>query len=335
MTNPLLKHAQSKMGPKINTIATKQHAGKDGTIPMSEILVKSQVRQVFEDADNPLSELAENIKEHGLFQPILVRPIQGGEHKYELVAGERRFRACTMLGMTEILATVKAMTPEEAAEVQFSENIHRKNLTLREEALRIQRDLDENDGDVQAVLKKYNKPQSGKAWISKMKSLLNLTEQAQRLIDEDISADTEVILGVKRIEELDSQKAEEVVEKLRESKLQGKGEARKTVRKARAEIAPATGKGKKAVETGADSEGQKQQNEGSERKQVRSLSAKELERFFKAGFKAETWFTAVAEGIQKGHFDGSPEGNLRLLAFSKGYDREAKFSAEELLATLA
>src|SRR5690606_30176801 len=107
----------------------------------------------FEDADNSLQELADDIAKRGVLQPILVRPVQGG--RYQLIAGERRFRAAKLAGLANIPVHVKAMSDEEAEEAQFIENIHRKNLTLREQAARIQRDLDACGGDVKAVLKKY------------------------------------------------------------------------------------------------------------------------------------------------------------------------------------
>lgn len=213
MTNPIVQAAAGKLGKSIQTLAVEQSAAKTPEILLTLITTKKQVRTEFEDVDNPLSELADDIKLRGVLQPILVRPVQGG--KYELVAGERRYRAAKMAGLKAIPVLVKSMTDEEAEEAQFIENIKRKNLTLQEEAQRIQRDLDACGGDVEAVLKKYGKPKSGRVWIYKMRALLNLSEQAQRLISENITADMEVINDVRQIEKVSPAKAKETVDKLK------------------------------------------------------------------------------------------------------------------------
>lgn len=235
MENPIMQAAAGKLGKGINALAEDQAPSKTPEILLTLITTKKQVRTEFEDDDNPLQELADDIKARGILQPILVRPIQGG--KYELVAGERRVRAAKMAGLKAIPALVKSMTDEEAEEAQFIENIRRKNLTLQEEAQRIQRDLDACGGDVEAVLQKYGKPKSGRSWIYKMRALLNLSEQAQRLISENITADMEVINDVRQIEKVNPAKAKETVDKLK---------AVSTAKKPAAKAQP-TGKGATAA----------------------------------------------------------------------------------------
>lgn len=226
MSNPLIEAAKGKLGQGIQALAAEQAPVKTPELLIALIKTKPQVRKEFEDSENPLSELADDIKVRGILQPILVRPVQGG--KYELVAGERRLRAAQMIGLKAIPAFVKAMTDDEAEEAQFIENIRRKNLTLQEEAQRIQRDLDACGGDVEAVLKKYGKPKSGRVWIYKMRGLLNLSEQAQRLITENITADMEVINDVRQIEKVSPTKAKETVDKLKAAST-----AKKTSEKAK------------------------------------------------------------------------------------------------------
>lgn len=230
MSNPIVQAAAGKLGKGIQSLAAEQAPTKTPEIVLTLITTKKQVRTEFEDDENPLSELAADIKARGILQPILVRPVQGG--KYELVAGERRLRAAKMAGLKTIPAFVKSMTDEEAEEAQFIENIRRKNLTLQEEAQRIQRDLDACNGDVEAVLKKYGKPKSGRIWIYKMRALLNLSEQAQRLISENITADMEVINDVRQIEKVSPAKAKETVDTLK---------AASTAKKPAAQVKP-TGK---------------------------------------------------------------------------------------------
>ena len=189
-------------------------------IDLDQIELKPQIREVLEDEENTLHELAASIKAQGILQTVLLRPNGAG---YELVAGERRYRAARMAGMTQIPAVIREMTDEEAEDAQFAENVHRKNLTQIEEAKKIQRDLDRL-GSVEAVLQKHHK---SKAWLSKMLSLLSLPEQAGRLVRENISADVEVINSVKFIEARDPKAAKELVHELK--KTRGRESARKKV----------------------------------------------------------------------------------------------------------
>lgn len=90
---------------------------------------RSQPRTVFDD--EAISTLADSIREHGLLQPILVRRYGDG---YQIVAGERRWRACRLLGMTEIPAVISEMTDIEVAQAAIVENLQRENLNPIEEA---------------------------------------------------------------------------------------------------------------------------------------------------------------------------------------------------------
>lgn len=102
-------------------------------IPIMQIAANhNQPRSVFDEI--ALADLAASIKERGVLQPILVRPVFGESHLYEIVAGERRWRAAQLAGLTEIPALIKTMTEENSAEVALIENIQRENLTAIEEA---------------------------------------------------------------------------------------------------------------------------------------------------------------------------------------------------------
>jgi len=85
-----------------------------------------------------LQELAESIKANGVIQPIIVRPFQGG---FQLIAGERRFRATQMAGLMKIPALVRGVTDEQLFEWSLVENIHRRDLTAIERAKAYQRYL--------------------------------------------------------------------------------------------------------------------------------------------------------------------------------------------------
>jgi len=198
-------------------------------IPLDMIEVKIQIRVEFEDEENPLSDLANSIKVHGVLQPIVIRQSSTG---YILVAGERRYRASVLAGLDSIPAIIRDMTDEEAEDAQLAENIHRKNLTQIEEALKIQRDLDRL-GSVEAVLEKHQK---SRPWLSKMLSLLNLPEQAKRLVNENVSADVEIITAVKTIEKHNPEKAKALVDDLKMTR--GKENARDKVAAIKEEVKP-------------------------------------------------------------------------------------------------
>jgi ParB family chromosome partitioning protein len=95
-----------------------------------------QARTVWNEQD--LIELADSIKANGVIQPIIVRPFQGG---YQLIAGERRFRAAQMAGLNRIAAIVRAVTDEQLFEWSLVENIHRRDLNPIERAKAYQRYL--------------------------------------------------------------------------------------------------------------------------------------------------------------------------------------------------
>ena len=88
-----------------------------------------QPREKFDDTD--LQELATSIREHGVIQPIIVRKV--GD-KYEIIAGERRFRASQLAGRTTIPAIIRNIDDKESAKIALLENLQRKNLTSIEEA---------------------------------------------------------------------------------------------------------------------------------------------------------------------------------------------------------
>jgi len=109
-----------------------EDAGKAVTLPIDEIEPnRDQPRKQFDDA--ALSELAASIAQHGVLQPLLVRPLAGGG--YQIVAGERRWRASRMAGLSEVPAVIREMDDREAAELALIENLQREDLNPMEEAL--------------------------------------------------------------------------------------------------------------------------------------------------------------------------------------------------------
>jgi ParB family transcriptional regulator, chromosome partitioning protein len=94
---------------------------------------KTNPRREFDETK--LSELSSNIRQHGVLQPVLVRPLPGGEPGcYELVAGARRFRASRLAGRESIPATIRELTDAECLELQLIENLQRADVHELDEA---------------------------------------------------------------------------------------------------------------------------------------------------------------------------------------------------------
>ncbi len=110
-----------------NTVETKQAV----ELRLSQIVPnRDQPRKVFDDA--ALRELSESIKMHGLIQPLLVRPMNDGS--YQIVAGERRWRASRLAGLEKVPVVIKEMADSEVMELALIENLQREDLNPIEEA---------------------------------------------------------------------------------------------------------------------------------------------------------------------------------------------------------
>ncbi len=110
---------------------------------------REQPRKQFDET--ALSELAESISQHGVLQPLLVRPMQDGS--YQLVAGERRWRASRIAGLTEVPVVIKELTDSQVAEIALVENLQRENLNPMETANGF-RDLADRFGYTQEEISK-------------------------------------------------------------------------------------------------------------------------------------------------------------------------------------
>lgn len=109
-----------------------EEQGKTVSLRISEIEPnREQPRKQFDE--QALLDLSASIAQHGVLQPLLVRPLAGGG--YQLVAGERRWRASRMAGLTEVPVVIREMTDQEAAELALIENLQRQDLNPMEEAL--------------------------------------------------------------------------------------------------------------------------------------------------------------------------------------------------------
>lgn len=146
-------------------------------IPLDQILPnRYQPRTTFAEAE--LEELAQSVKEHGVLQPVVVR--RKGDGMYELIAGERRFRAAKIAGMTAIPALVRNSNDEKALAVALVENIQRQNLNPLEEAKAYSRLMGEFGLTQDLVSRSVGKDRSS---IANILRLLSLPKDVQQFIE--------------------------------------------------------------------------------------------------------------------------------------------------------
>jgi len=136
-----------------------------------------QPRKVFKD--EALEELAESIKEHGVFQPIIVKKSIKG---YEIIAGERRYRACKKAGLSTIPAIVRAFTDEQMMEIALLENLQRENLSAIEEAQAYKSMIEKLYLTQDQLAKKVGKSRSH---ITNILGLLRLPKEVQQMVAEE------------------------------------------------------------------------------------------------------------------------------------------------------
>ncbi|MBO5095728.1 MAG: ParB/RepB/Spo0J family partition protein [Bacilli bacterium] len=150
-------------------------------IPIEDIIPnRFQPRLTFDD--QALQELAASIKEHGIIQPLVLRKL--GD-KYEIIAGERRYKASQMAGLTTVPAVISNIDDDKSAEVALIENIQRKNLTSIEEAKSYKNLLDRGYSTQEQLAEKLGVSQST---IANKLRLLNLADEVQdALLNEKIS----------------------------------------------------------------------------------------------------------------------------------------------------
>ena len=161
-------------GAEIPTGASAHYAiGNNSMIKLESIEVNPfQPRTQFDE--QALNELAQSIKTYGLIQPVTVRPIENG--KYQLISGERRFRAAKMAGLTEIPAYVRTVDDVQSVQMALVENIQRSDLNAIEVALCYQLLIDECHLKQEELSDKLGKDRST---ISNYLRLLKLASETQ------------------------------------------------------------------------------------------------------------------------------------------------------------
>ena len=170
-----------------------------------------------------LNMLAQSIKDKGILQPLLVRHVETG---YELIAGERRWRAAQIAGLNKVPVIEKQLEDKEVLEVALVENLLRENLSAIEEAEALQRLIDEFSHTQEALSQTIGKSRS---YIANTLRLLNLPQSIQNLVKEGklTAGQVRPIIGLENAEELgikivkkglSARQVEELVSKLKSGK---------------------------------------------------------------------------------------------------------------------
>lgn len=139
----------------------------------------NQPRKDFDE--KTLSELAESIEQHGVLQPLVVRPLANGS--YQLVAGERRWRAARIAGLTEVPVVIKELTDEEVIEIAMIENLQREDLNPLEEALGYRYMMDELKITQEQAAEKVGKSRPA---VANALRLLKLPNEVQEMVKNNL-----------------------------------------------------------------------------------------------------------------------------------------------------
>lgn len=188
--------------PNKNTVNTKPPVKKEGNVRTAvkvkdvnesvdkelsgEVLVKinkiepnrEQPRKAFEE--DSLLELADSIKQFGVLQPLIV---QKKKDYYEIIAGERRWRAAKLAGIKEVPVIIKEYTNQEIVEISLIENIQRENLNPIEEAMAFKRLLEEFSLKQDEVAERVSKSRTA---VTNSMRLLKLSDKVQQMIVDDM-----------------------------------------------------------------------------------------------------------------------------------------------------
>jgi ParB family chromosome partitioning protein len=168
-----------ELSPSIISLLTSEHSGRSvgvKSIALDRIEANpNQPRTIFDT--EALTELANSIREHGVLQPILVRPL--GENRYQLVAGERRWRASKEAGLATIQALVEEIDDDTALEIAIIENLQREDLSPLEEATMYDRMIHEHGYSIRKLADKLGKD---KGYLENRLRLADAPEEIRELV---------------------------------------------------------------------------------------------------------------------------------------------------------
>ncbi len=202
-----LKSALSRIFGGGDKTVTKESAENVLNLPIGKIHPnRFQPRTIFDDSK--IEELARTIHTHGIIQPIVVRTMENGD--YEIIAGERRYRAMKSLQWVEVPAIIREMSDKETASVALIENLQREELTAIEEAQAFQQLLELHELTQEALAQRLGK---GQSTVANKLRLLKLPEQIKEsILKREISERHARALVPLKNEELQLQLLEEIKE---------------------------------------------------------------------------------------------------------------------------
>ena len=171
---------EALLGPKVEESVAAAASDVPSNLPVTE-MVAGQYQPRTRMDEGALYELAESIKAQGIMQPILVRKLAKGEHagKYEIIAGERRFRASKLAGLDTVPVLVRDVPDEAAAAMALIENIQREDLNPLEEAQGLARLVKEFNYTHEQAAQSVGRSRSA---ASNLLRLLNLAEPVQTML---------------------------------------------------------------------------------------------------------------------------------------------------------
>ncbi len=171
---------ERELGPQVLSLLSAETSSKTlgiRHIPVGRIDPNpDQPRTRFEQS--ALDELAASVKEHGVLQPVLVRPI-GESNRYQLVAGERRWRAATAAGLATIPALIEELDDDTALEIAIIENLQREDLSPLEEAVMYDRMVKEHGYSIRRLAQKLGKD---KGYLENRLRLADAPPEIQELV---------------------------------------------------------------------------------------------------------------------------------------------------------
>lgn len=173
------KGLDSMIPEKVKKDEKKPDVSRETLIGINEIEPnKSQPRKNFDE--DSLQELADSIKQYGIIQPLI---LQKKETYYEIIAGERRWRAARLAGLKKVPAIIRNYSDKEAVEISIIENIQREDLNPIEEAMAYQRLIQEFKLKQDEVAERVSKSRTA---ITNSMRLLKLDERVQQMLIDDI-----------------------------------------------------------------------------------------------------------------------------------------------------
>jgi ParB family chromosome partitioning protein len=172
---------EALLGPRVTEAGAEAGDGEPHTLALDQLQPGRYQPRVRLD-ETALYELAESIKAQGVMQPVLVRPIApaaDGARRFEIIAGERRFRAARLAGLDRVPVLVRDVPDEAAAAMALIENIQREDLNPLEEARGLKRLTEEFGMTHEAAARAVGRSRSA---ASNLLRLLNLADQVQQLL---------------------------------------------------------------------------------------------------------------------------------------------------------